>query len=88
MELACKYNSFFPQVKSRGVETSRDKMFSGEMINFTEVFHWGFKSACAQIYTTFPAFIDWSELSLFGHTGMHVFIDGNAMNYALFIWYF
>uniref|UniRef100_A0A672Q8H7 Glucose-6-phosphate isomerase b n=1 Tax=Sinocyclocheilus grahami TaxID=75366 RepID=A0A672Q8H7_SINGR len=32
----CKYNSFFSQAKSRGVEASIDKIFSGEKINLTE----------------------------------------------------
>lgn len=65
----------FSQAKSRGVEASRDKMFSGEKINFTEVFHMfvcqGFKPTCDQIYVPFPAFID--KLG-------HMFIDGNVYN--------
>lgn len=27
----------FPQAKSRGIEAAREKMFTGEKINFTEV---------------------------------------------------
>lgn len=31
------FSVFFLQAKSRGVEAARDRMFSGEKINFTEV---------------------------------------------------